>query len=141
MSSQPSGEGTYDGPVDQSVLPLGRCVVSFRLGTFDTEDDADAFPEERIPLGATLTITPNLRTPVILPDGTIMIVRGVTFRSNTGEFDFWAIDGKRSNVNPSGWDWSAILKIDGATQFKFNFSPDSTSAEPINLGTFLNNTN
>ena len=129
-------EGVYEGALPPDV-PVGRCTLSIRLGTFDTADDADEKPEQRIPTGATLTLTPNVTGPVILPDGTIMVIKGTVLTSDTGAFDFWAIDGMRSSVNPTGWNWTAVLKIDAATQVRFTFSPDSTSTTPINLGTLI----
>ena len=129
-------EGVYDGALPPDV-PAGRCTLSIRLGTFDTADDADDKPEQRIPTGATLTLTPNVTGPVILPDGTIMVIKGTVLTSDTGEFDFWAIDGMRSSVNPTGWNWTAVLKIDAATQVRFTFSPDSTSTTPLNLGALI----
>lgn len=129
-------EGVYEGVLPPDV-PAGRCTLSIRLGTFDTADDADDKPEQRIPTGATLTLTPNVTGPVILPDGTIMVIKGTVLTSDTGEFDFWAIDGMRSSVNPAGWNWTAVLKIDAATQVRFTFSPDSTSTTPLNLGALI----
>lgn len=129
-------EGVYDGVLPPDV-PAGRCTLSIRLGTFDTADDPDDKPEQRIPTGATLTLTPNVTGPVILPDGTIMVIKGTVLTSDTGTFDFWAIDGQHASVNPSGWNWTATLKIDASTQVKFTFSPDSTSPTPINLGTLI----
>lgn len=129
-------EGVYDGALPPDV-PAGRCTLSIRLGTFDTADDADDKPEQRIPTGATLTLTPNVTDPVILPDGTIMVIKGTVLTSDTGAFDFWAIDGMNASVNPTGWNWTAVLKIDSATQVRFTFSPDSTSPTPINLGTLI----
>ena len=129
-------DGVYGGVLPPDV-PAGRCTLSIRLGTFDTADDADDKPEQRIPTGATLTLTPNVSGPVILPDGTIMVIKGTTLTSDTGTFDFWAIDGMRSSVNPAGWNWKAVLKIDSATQVRFTFSPDSTSPTPLNLGTLI----
>lgn len=129
--------GAYDGPLESNVLPVGHCSLIFRFGTFDSNDDADLLPEQRIPKNATLTVVPNLDSPVMLPDGTVMVIRGTTFHSDTGEFDFWAIDGNRSNVNPSGWNWTATLKINGATQTTFTFSPDSTLPHALNIGTMI----
>lgn len=129
-------DGIYAGTLPADI-PAGRCTLSIRLGTFDTTDDPDDRPEQRIPTGATLTLTPNVTGPVILPDGTIMVIKGTVLTSDTGEFDFWAIDGQHASVNPSGWNWTATLKIDASTQVKFTFSPDSTSATPINLGTLI----
>lgn len=126
----------YDGPLPPGI-PSGRCVLTVRDGTFDTGDDPDDKSELRIPTGATLTLTPNVTGPVILPDGTIMVVKGTVLTSDTGTFDFWAIDGMRSSVNQSGWNWTAVLKIDASTQVRFTFSPDSTSPTPINLGALI----
>lgn len=127
-------DGIYAGTLPADI-PAGRCTLSIRLGTFDTADDPDDKPEQRIPTGATLTLTPNVTGPVILPDGTIMVVKGTVLTSDTGTFDFWAIDGQHASVNPTGWNWTATLKIDASTQVKFTFSPDSTSPTPLNLGT------
>ena len=129
-------DGIYAGTLPADI-PAGRCTLSIRLGTFDTTDDQDDKPEQRIPTGATLTLTPNVTGPVILPDGTIMVIKGTVLTSDTGEFDFWAIDGMHASVNPTGWNWTATLKIDASTQVKFTFSPDSTSPTPLNLGTLI----
>ena len=72
-------EGIYGGALPPDV-PVGRCVLAIRLGAFDTGDDADDKPEQRIPTGATLTLTPNVTGPVILPDGTIMVVKGTVLQ-------------------------------------------------------------
>lgn len=129
-------DGIYAGTLPADI-PAGHCTLSIRLGTFDTTDDPDDKPEQRIPTGATLTLTPNVTGPVILPDGTIMVIKGTVLTSDTGEFDFWAIDGMRSSVNPTGWNWTAVLKVDAATQKRFTFSPDSTSTTPLNLGPLI----
>lgn len=137
MASETETPGAYSGPLPDNVLPVGRCTLTFRFGTFDTNEDTDALPEQRIPTNATLTLMPNLKSPVMLPDGTVMVIKGTTFHSDYGYFDFWAIDGHRANVNPTDWNWTATLKINGATQVVFTFSPDSRTPSPLNIGQMI----
>lgn len=123
--------GIYAGPLPPSVV-YGRCTLNVGYAAFDTPDDADNKPERRAPQAATLTLTPLVSGPMLV-DGDLLGATPETLKSTDGRFDFWAIDGTRSDVTPSGWKWRAELKVDGVVWAKFEFSPNSTTNEPLNL--------
>lgn len=128
MTTQP---GIYEGPLPPSFA-FGRCVLDVAYASFDSPDDADNLPEKRRPVRAALELTPNL-TGAFGAAGTLYGPVGVTLTTENGVFDFWAIDSTNSTVTPAGWSWKAALKVDGVAWSRFEFTPDSTSTDPLNL--------
>lgn len=128
MTTQP---GIYEGPLPPSFA-FGRCVLDVAYASFDSPDDADNLPEKRRPVRAALELTPNL-TGAFGAARTLYGPVGVTLTTENGVFDFWAIDSTNSTVTPAGWSWKAALKVDGVAWSRFEFTPDSTSTDPLNL--------
>lgn len=114
-----------------SDVYYGRCTLKVVYGTFDTSDDPDSFPEIRIPTSATLTVAPNFNGTGKATDGTLISFSSQTFTSSDGTFDFYCIDGNSPGVNPSGWNWTAVLNTEmGSTSIVFQPNKDTT----LNLG-------
>ena len=132
--------GVYIGALDPGIS-YGKCFLNVSYASFDTADDADSVPEKRLPSSATLTITPNVNGAVIGPSAEIILISPTTLNSTDGHFEFWCIDGNHSSYNPSGWNWNARLTVSGVVVASFNFTPDSSISEPVNLGTFFPLTN
>jgi len=128
--------GVYEGTLDPGTV-YGKCYLNVSYATFDTADDDDDFPERRVPTTASLTLTPNVGGALLGADSEIIVVSAKTLTTTDGHFEFWCIDGSHSSLNPSGWNWNARLNVDGALINSFNFTPDSTNVDPINLGTFF----
>lgn len=129
MSDQP---GVYVGPNPPSVAHA-RCTLSVAYAAFDTADDTDDVPEKRVPASATLKLVPNLSGPLLV-GSTVTGVTSTVLKATAGVFDFWAIDGAHSQVVPTGWSWRATLTVDGSVWASFEFTPDSSAADPLDLG-------
>lgn len=129
MSDQP---GVYVGPNPPSVAHA-RCTLSVAYAAFDTADDTDDVPEKRVPASATLKLAPNLSGPLLV-GSTVTGVTSTVLKATAGVFDFWAIDGAHSQVVPTGWSWRATLTVDGSVWASFEFTPDSSAADPLDLG-------
>lgn len=126
--------GVYVGDLDPGIT-FGRCFLNVSYASFDTPDDAGALPEKRAPKQCKLVLTPNLTGAVVLaPDAEIILVTPTSLTSGDGTFDFWCIDGMRSDVNPTGWNWTATLYVDKTRIGSFTFTPDSDDPTPTNLG-------
>lgn len=128
--------GVLAGPLP-AALGSGQCTLTVGYASFDTADDPDSMPEYRIPKKMSLTLTPNVSGVLHMPDGKVLFATPTTLTSDNGTFDFWAIDGVHSGVNPSGWNWTAYLQVDAEAPLQFTFSPDSTTDEVLDLGPLI----
>lgn len=131
--------GVYVGALPPSVT-YGRCVLDLYYLALDTDDDVDEYPELRSPTTCVLKLTPNLKGPVSLADGSVGVVTGKSLSSNNGKFDFWCVDGEHSALNPQGWNWKAQVLMDGALVATFTFNSDSSRDnvnEPLMLGPYI----
>lgn len=121
--------GIYEGDLPPEE-GYGQCVLRVRYDTLDTPDDTDNKPERRKPREASLTVIPNVSGSVLTADdGTLIVLTPRTLTTTTGDFDFWAMDG--SGTNPSDWNWTGILKVDGVELSRFRFKPKKGAVTPL----------
>ena len=130
MSDQP---GIFVGELPPEIV-YGKCFLDVAYLSFDTEDDVDEYPEERRPSSMKLALTPNVSGPVVGGDYKIYTITSTVLTSASGHIEFWAIDGNRTDLSIQGWNWTAVLTVDGKILGTFSFSPDSTTSVPKNLG-------
>lgn len=127
--------GVHAGELPPGVA-YGRATLRVAYASFDTTDDPDLLPEQRIPSAAALYLSPML-TGTLLVNNTVVGATPTVLRTKNGVFDFWAVDGKNSLVTPRGWLWRATLKVEGKLWGSFTFSPDSTTETPLDLAPLM----